>query len=90
MILLRRASPAPPLEGTTVLGVVVQLRHALLEQVSHLAALQKWQRQLVLSTDKGLVGENTNNKDFTLKLAVVAAVSSGKIDVQIYLGTFTE
>lgn len=52
------ASPAPPLEGTAVLGVVIQLSHALLEKVSHLTALQIRQRQLVLSADKGLVRED--------------------------------
>lgn len=47
-------SPAPPLEGAAVFGVVVELRHALLEQVPHLTALQVGQRQLVLSIDKSL------------------------------------
>lgn len=53
-------SPAPPFERAAVLGVVVQLRHALLEQVSDLALLQKGQRQLILGCDKSLIrGRNT-------------------------------
>lgn len=52
------ASPAPPLEGAAVLGVVVELRHPLLEQVAHLAALQVGHGQLVLSVDKSLQGDN--------------------------------
>ena len=47
-------SPAPSFEWAAVFGVVVQLSHALLEQVSHLTAFQKGQSQLVLGIDKRL------------------------------------
>jgi len=55
------ASPAPPLEGAAVLGVVIELRHPLLEQVAHLTALQVGHGQLVLSGDKSLQGDDNNN-----------------------------
>ena len=51
-------SPASPLEGAAVLGVIVELRHPLLEQVPHLTALQIRHGQLVLGVDKGLQGEH--------------------------------
>lgn len=74
---LCRASPVAPFEGTAVLGVVVQLGHPLLEQVSHLTALQVGQGQLVLSGDKRLVEEHMEIKKVPQRLHSVQQKQKG-------------
>lgn len=47
-------SPAPPLERAAVLGVVIQLSHAFLEQFPDGGAFEEWHSQLVLRVHKVL------------------------------------
>lgn len=74
----RRPSPAPPFERTAVLGVVVQLRHALLEQVSDLALLQIGQRQLILGCDKSLIRDKKNPTKQGISMSEELLVTSTK------------